>query len=203
MRLLHIKVSQDLEGSSSRKASAYLVDKLKALHPDISETIIDLAQNPLPHLDSAMITAIFTKPELRNEAQWELLKKSDELVDQLFNHEILVISSPIYNLGLPSVLKAWFDHVTRAGRTFAFKSDGTKTGLVHNLKAFCVFSTGSIFSAGPFVSDDQFTPYVRVALEYIGIKDLTNFRIEGTQDAKTRDTALAHGLKQIDHFFEV
>ncbi|WP_312239548.1 NAD(P)H-dependent oxidoreductase [Pantoea sp.] len=201
MKLLHIKVSPALAGSASRAASARLVEKLRAQHVDVEETVLDLAQQPLPHLDAFTIGAFFTPPAFRNEAQLAAIRNSEQLVDQLLACDTLVISSPMWNLGLPSVLKAWFDHITRAGRTFAFTPEGAKVGLVSGKKVYCVVASGSVFAQGPFVQDDQFTPYIRVALEYIGITNVQFIRVDGTQDPVSRATALPHALQTIDHLF--
>lgn len=201
MKLLHIQVSPDLAGSASRIASARLVEKLRAQHSDLEETIVDLAQHPLPHLDAFTIGAFFTRPEERSDEQRAAIATSEKLVDQLFACDTLVISSPMWNLGLPSVLKAWFDHITRAGRTFAFTAEGTKVGLVNGKKVYSVVASGSVFAHGPFVQDDQFTPYIRVALEYIGITDVNFVRVDGTHDPISRDTALPHALQAIDRLF--
>jgi FMN-dependent NADH-azoreductase len=201
MKLLHIKVSPDLVGSASRTASAHLVEKLRTHHVDFEETVLDLGQQPLPHLDTLTIGAFFTRPDLRNEAQLAAIQKSETLVHQLYACDTLVISSPMWNLGLPSVLKAWFDHVTRAGCTFAFTPEGTKVGLVKGKKVYCVVASGSVFAHGPFVQDDQFTPYIRVALEYIGITNVRFIRVDGTHDPVSRSTALPHALQTIDRLF--
>lgn len=201
MKLLHIKVSPDLAGSASRIASAHLVEKLRVQHTDLDETVLDLAQHPLPHLDAFTIGAFFTQPDQRDAAQRAAIHTSERLVDQLFACDTLLISSPMWNLGLPSVLKAWFDHITRAGRTFAFTPDGSKVGLVNGKKVYSVVASGSMFAHGPFAQDDQFTPYIRVALEYIGISDVEFIRVDGTHDPVSRATALPHALQSIERLF--
>lgn len=201
MNVLHIKVSPDLAGSTSRIASARLIEKLRSRHHDLHETVLDLAQQPLPHLDAFTIRAFFTPPEVRDEAQRDAIRTSEQLVDQLFACDTLVISSPMWNLGLPSVLKAWFDHITRAGRTFAFTPEGTKVGLVSGKKVYCVMASGSVFAHGPFMQDDQFTPYVRAALAYIGISDVQFIRVDGTHDPLSRARALPEALETIERLF--
>lgn len=198
MKLLHIKVSQNLEGSASRKASHHLVEKLKTKYPELEETILDLSVNPLPHLNSLTISAFFTSHDARSNEQIEAVRLSDKMVDMLFDHDVIIVSSPMWNLGLPSVLKAWFDHVTRAGRTFAFTGIGTKVGLIKNKKVYGIVASGSLFSEGPFINDDQFSPYFKVALNYIGIDDVEIVRVEGTHDPRTSATALSTALKNID-----
>lgn len=201
MNVLHIKVSPDLAGSASRIASARLIEKLRSRHHDLHETVLDLAQQPLPHLDAFTIRAFFTPPEARDEAQRNAIRTSEQLVDQLFACDTLVISSPMWNLGLPSVLKAWFDHITRAGRTFAFTPEGTKVGLVSDRKVYCVMASGSVFAHGPFMQDDQFTPYVRAALAYIGISDVQFIHVDGTHDPLSRARALPEALETIERLF--
>ncbi|RRW62465.1 FMN-dependent NADH-azoreductase [Pantoea dispersa] len=158
MNVLHIKVSPDLAGSASRIASARLIEKLRSRHHDLHETVLDLAQQPLPHLDAFTIRAFFTPPEARDEAQCNAIRTSERLVDQLFACDTLVISSPMWNLGLPSVLKAWFDHITRAGRTFAFTPEGTKVGLVSGKKVYCVMASGSVLWGGNHFDTDRACP---------------------------------------------
>lgn len=199
MNLLHIKVSPNINGSSSREVSDYLVDRLKKKYPDINEKIIDLSKEPLPHLDSCTVEAFLTKPDERKEQQKEAVQLSDRMIALLFDSDLLVISSPIWNLGLPSVLKAWFDHITRAGRTFRFTdASGSKMGLVPNKTVYIVVSSGSIFSHGPLVSHDQFTPYVKYAFQYIGITDLNFIRIDGTHDPLTREFAVPKAISLIE-----
>ncbi|ABC30087.1 Acyl carrier protein phosphodiesterase [Hahella chejuensis KCTC 2396] len=198
MNLLHIKVSPNLFGSASREVSDYLVDRLKVKHPQLNETVLDLSQEPLPHLDGFTIEAFFTEPEQRTEQQKNAVRLSDRMVDMLFASELIVLSSPMWNLGLPSVLKAWFDHITRAGRTFRFTDGGDKIGLVADRKVYVVMASGSAFSNGPYVSHDQFTPYINVAFQYVGIRDLNFIRIDGTHDPLTRDVAVPKAISSVD-----
>ncbi|MBD8511535.1 NAD(P)H-dependent oxidoreductase [Photobacterium sp. WH77] len=200
MNLLHIKVSPNIDGSASRKVSDYLVDRLKKKYPGIDEKIIDLSQEPLPHLDACTVEAFLTKPDERKERQTKAVELSDRMIDNLFESDLIVISSPIWNLGLPSVLKAWFDHITRAGRTFKFTdAAGSKVGLVPNKTVYIVVASGSIFSYGPLVSHDQFTPYIKYAFQYIGITDLKFVRIDGTHDPLTSECAVPKAISLVDN----
>lgn len=198
MKLLHLTVSPNIEGSSSRKVSVRLLARLKSRYPQLQETLLDLSKQPLPHLDELTIGAFLTKPAQRTPAQQQAVQLSDSMVDMLLDCDVLLLSSPMWNLGLPSVLKAWFDHITRAGRTFGFTELGIKVGLVPNKKVYLVVSSGSVFSRGPFVQDDYFTPYVSTALAYIGITDLTVIRVDGTHDPLSRETALPDALQVVE-----
>jgi FMN-dependent NADH-azoreductase len=198
MKLLHLTVSPNIEGSSSRRVSARLLARLKSRYPQLKETLLDLSQQPLPHLDELTTGAFLTKAAQRTLAQQQAVQLSDRMVDMLLDCDVLLLSSPMWNLGLPSVLKAWFDHITRAGRTFGFSEQGIKVGLVPNKPVYLVMSSGSVFSSGPFAQDDYFTPYIRTALAYIGITDLTVIRVDGTHDLLSRETALPHALQAVE-----
>lgn len=198
MKLLHIKVSPNLTGSASREVGSHLLKRLQQRYPALTETVLDLGQQYLPHLDALTVSAFLTKPELRTEAQLNAIALSERLVDQLLAHDTLLIASPIWNLGLPSVLKAWFDHITRAGRTFAFTEKGEKVGLVNNKRVFVVVANGTPFIGQPTEADDQFTPYIRTALRYIGITDVRFIRVDGTHHPQTRDAAVPDAIAAAD-----
>ncbi|GLR08981.1 FMN-dependent NADH-azoreductase [Mixta theicola] len=198
MKLLHIKVSPNITGSSSRAVSNILAEKLKNHYSGLVETVLDLSETPLPHLDAFTIGSFFTMPENRTSEQCAAIERSEEMVNLLLENDLIIISSPMWNLGLPSVLKAWFDHITRAGRTFGFTDEGTKFGLVTGKKVYVVVASGSMFTNGPFMNDDQFSPYIKTALAYVGITDVQFIRIDGTHDPRSRETALPDAIKFVN-----
>jgi FMN-dependent NADH-azoreductase len=198
MKLLHIKVSPNSTGSASRAVASHLLAKLQQRHPALSETVLDLALQPLPHLDALTVDAFLTKAEERSAAQRQAITLSEQLVDQLLAHDTLLISSPMWNLGLPSVLKAWFDHITRAGRTFAFTAEGEKVGLVSNKKVLVVMANGTPLIGRPTEADDQFTPYITTALRYIGITDVRFIRVDGTHHPQTKAAAIPDAIAAVD-----
>jgi FMN-dependent NADH-azoreductase len=198
MKLLHIKVSPNLSNSASRVVGNYLLSKLKQQYPKIQETILDLAEESLPHLDGLTVSAFLTKTEDRTDVQQQAVVLSDTLVDQLLEHDILLISSPMWNLGLPSILKAWFDHITRAGRTFSFTSSGDKVSLVQDRPVFVVMASGTPFIGLPHEHNDQFVPYLTTALRYIGLEDVRLIRVDGTHHPLTKDEAVSKALALVD-----
>ncbi|WP_337879899.1 NAD(P)H-dependent oxidoreductase [Rheinheimera sp.] len=194
MKLLHITVSPNRLNSASRAVAEYLLTQLRQRYPGLQVTTLDLAQDPLPHLDALMVGAFLTKPDARSAGQQQAVQLSDQLVDQLLAHDMLLIASPVWNLGLPSVLKAWFDHITRAGRTFAFTAQGDKVGLVPDRPVFVVMANGTPFIGQPTEQDDQFTPYIRTALRYIGVTNLKFIRVDGTHHPRTKACAVPEAM---------
>ena len=136
-------------------------------------TVRDLAQNPVPHLDGARFGAFLAKPEDRTPAQRAVIDYSDELVGELKAADTIVIGVPMYNFGIPSTLKAYFDHIARAGVTFKYTEKGA-VGLLNGKKAYLVVARGGIYGD----AHPQAT-YVRDLLAFIGITDVEYIYAEG------------------------
>jgi len=161
--ILRIDASARRTGSVSRQ----LVDKIIAKFDNATVTTRDLAGG-LPLIDEAWVEANFTPAENRTEAQTEILALSDTLIAELKAADTLVIGLPIYNFGIPAVLKAWVDQVARAGVTFQYSEYGPK-GLLTGKRAIIAVASGGT-EAG---SDIDFaTGYIRHVLGFIGITDV-------------------------------
>lgn len=193
MKLLHIQASPNKEKSVSREVSNYLVSKL---HPS-ENILIDLDAHPLPHITGTEVGAFFTPEEQRSPEQQAAIRLSDEKVDELLTSDVVVISTPMWNFGIPSVLKAWFDHISRAGKTFKFGPDGLK-GLAGGRKVYVVVSSGSVFSEGPYASMDILIPWFKTTLGFIGITDLQIIRVEGTNTPEAAATAVSKAKASVD-----
>ncbi len=176
--VLHINSSVRSNASLSRQLSAEFIAKWKAVQPSDSVTERDLAVNPVPHLTEEMMGAFFTPAEQRNATAAHAAKVSDQLVDELLAADVLVIGTPMYNFTVPSSLKAWVDHVVRAGRTFHYTATGPE-GLATGKKAYIFVASGGVYSEGPATAYDFVSTYLRTALGFIGITDVTFVRTEG------------------------
>ncbi|NDB70806.1 MAG: FMN-dependent NADH-azoreductase, partial [Methylocystaceae bacterium] len=104
---------------------------------------------------------------------------SDRLVDQLLEADIIVIGAPMINFTVCTQLKAWFDHVTVAGRTFQYSAPGVAKGLLFGKKAFVVVARGGDYSELPVNAFDFQEPLLRVLLMFLGVFDVTFIRAEG------------------------
>ncbi|MEM9209697.1 MAG: NAD(P)H-dependent oxidoreductase, partial [Pseudomonadota bacterium] len=92
------------------------------------------------------------------------------------------IGAPIYNFGVPAVLKAWVDMIARARLTFQYTDKGP-VGLLEGKRAYVVVASGGVSVDSPV---DFATPYLRQALRFIGIEDVTVIPAQGidaTDDA--------------------
>jgi FMN-dependent NADH-azoreductase len=129
-------------------------------------------------LTAEHIAAWITAPAERSEREQAIAKLSDALIEELEAAEVIVIAVPMYNFSIPSTLKAWFDHITRAGRTFRYTANGPE-GLLKDKKVFVVTARGGVYSGdSPVKSYDFQEPYLRAILGFNGLTDVTFIHIE-------------------------
>ena len=166
MKILHIDSSARKEESVSRKLAADLVKNLKK---DNSEVVYRDASNNIPFVAGIKGAGFIIPEEDRNEEDKKLFKFSDELVDEVLAADTIVISMPIYNFGPPAALKAWFDLVARAGRTFAYEPTGPKGLIEGNKKVYLVVTSGGVPIGSPV---DYCTSWMKQALNFLGITDI-------------------------------
>lgn len=176
--LLHIDSSARSGGSISRELTASFAQQWQAKNPGGKVIHRDLAANALPHLSESLLGAYFTPADARSAEQAEVIKQSDALVDELLAADTIVIGVPMYNFAPPSTLKAWIDHVFRAGRTFKYTETGP-VGLVTGKKAIIILSRGGKYSEGPMEALDFQGKYLKSALGFIGITDVELVVAEG------------------------
>lgn len=154
----------------------------------------DLAQHPVPHLTAERFAAFGTPATQRTLEQQRYVAESDALIDELRRADVLVLGLPMYNFGVPSTLKAYFDHVARSGVTFRYTADGP-VGLLTGKKAY-VFATRGGKHAG--TATDLQTGFVRQFLGFIGIRDVEFIYAEGLALGEPqREQALAAAAAHI------
>ncbi|OZY42440.1 FMN-dependent NADH-azoreductase [Pseudomonas fragi] len=196
--VLIIESSARQQGSFSRQLTRQFISQWQAARPADQVTVRDLALNPVPHLDANLLGG-WMKPEAQRSADEQAsLKRSDELTDEVLGADVLVLAAPMYNFAIPSTLKAWLDHVLRAGVTFKYTETGPQ-GLLTGKKAYVLTARGGLYAGS--TSDHQ-EPYLRQVLAFIGIHDVTfihaeglnlggDFQEKGLNQAKARLTAIA------------
>jgi FMN-dependent NADH-azoreductase len=164
------------EASVSRKLTRALADTLQRRDPAARIVRRDVGAAPIPHLNAATVPAI--RAGLAETAEAErALALSNELIAELKVADVIVIGAPMYNFGMPSTLKAWFDHVLRAGITFRYSEAGPE-GLVTGKKAIVVEARAGLYSEGPAAAMDSQEPHLRTLLGFMGIDDVTFVRAE-------------------------
>jgi len=193
-RILFIHSSLFGADSASTKIARSLVEQMLDDDPGSEVTRIDLAEDPLPHLDGEEFKSWTTPAEQRNAQQVELAKRSDGLIEQLLSHDTLVLAVPMYNLGIPSTLKAWIDRVARAGKTFSYTANGP-VGLVTGMQAYLVFARGGMYRNTPL---DTQTGYLKSVLGLMGIGVAETIYAEGlNMGGEKREKSLAGAMDKV------
>jgi len=165
-------------GESSRLANDF-VAQLGA-----DEVIVrDLAAEPVPHLDAERFGAFIA--QTKNEKQKQIVAYSDKLIDEIRRADAIVLGLPMYNFGVPSMLKAWFDHIARAGVTFRYTEKGP-VGLLTGKKVYVFATRGGYYAGTP--ADTQ-TQYVRDFFAFLGITDVEFVYAEGLAIGEASKTA--------------
>jgi FMN-dependent NADH-azoreductase len=199
--ILFLQSSPAKAQSSSNKAARQVLTQLTSSYPQARVITRDLSTDPLPHLGEAFLTGLSTAPEQRTAEQSRALARSDALIEELAAADLLVLAAPMHNFSVPSTLKAWLDHVVRAGRTFAYAQNGPE-GLLKGKRAILVLSRGGVYSTGPAQPFDFQEPYLRAILGFIGITDIEVIRVEGVAvSAIGLEPALAAATEQITALF--
>jgi FMN-dependent NADH-azoreductase len=179
-------------GLSSRLASDFSTALAGATGTAV--VVRDLARQPLPHLTAERFAAFATPVSERSLEQQRHVAESDVLIEELRHADVLVLGVPMYNFGVPSTLKAYFDHVARAGVSFRYTPDGP-VGLLGTKRAY-VFATRGGRYAG--TDGDLQTQYLRKVLGFIGIRDVEFVYAEGLSlGAEQRERAVAVALERI------
>jgi FMN-dependent NADH-azoreductase len=181
-------------GQSSRLADDY-VTRIRAVDPEIEVVVRDLAREPVPHLTAEAFGAFLAKPEDRTLEQQRSVAYSDALIDELKGADLIVIGLPMYNFGVPSALKAYFDHIARAGVTFRYTEKGP-LGLLTGKKAIVFATRGGLYAGTP---RDSQTTYVRDFLAFLGIHDVEFIYAEGLAISEAgREAALSEARTRIE-----
>ncbi len=165
--ILRLDASASFDTSNSKKLGDELIARLMALHPGATVQQRDLNQE-IGFIDQNWVTANFTPVDQRSEIQQQRLAFSDELIEEIRRSDHIVLTTPMYNFGIPATLKAWIDMICRAGVTFQYTADGP-VGLIKGKTVDIVITTGG----APLLSPVDFvTGYLKQIFGFIGIENI-------------------------------
>jgi len=197
-KILVIRSSANAERSVSNQLIDYYLSA-QANDPQAQVTERDLDRDPVPHVTSATLAGI-GRPAPETPSSQAARELSDTLIAEVVAADTLVIGLPMYNFGMPSTLKSWFDHVLRAGATFRYTSSGPE-GLVPDTRAILMVARAGAYSAG---GPDFQVAHVRALLNFIGITDIEVVVAEGlAMGAEAAAAAIASAQAEIDRFVTV
>lgn len=187
-RILRLDSSARTDGSVSREVGTLIEHRLLERYPAAEVVRRDLADG-LPSIDEDWVAANLTPAEERSAVQRDRLGLSDRLIAELEGADVVVLTAPIYNFSVPSVLKAWIDLVCRAGLTFRYTPNGP-VGLLEDRPVYLAMASGGV----PFGSPVDFaSTYLRQVFGFIGITDV---RLVGAERVAADIVAARAGARQ-------
>lgn len=194
--ILHISASSRAEDSASYRLSQQIVAQLRKEHPQAQVVSRDLWAEPLPHIDFQYSNALSRQPGGAPHARGlSSLDWSDLLIEELRAADAVVIATPMHNFTVPSVLKAWLDHVVRIGVTFNATPEG-KIGTLADRPVHIAVSSGGWRTGDRARQPDFLEPYLRAILPTIGLKDLHFFSLQALAAGPDATTAAHAAVEQ-------
>jgi FMN-dependent NADH-azoreductase len=191
--LLFVTSSVFGPGSKSRLIGGEFVAGWVKAHPGTVVVERNLTAEAMPHLTQETIAAWSAPAERRTGRERELAGFADALIAEVEAADVIVIAAPMYNFAISSTLKAWIDHLARAGRTFRYTAAGPE-GLLKGKKVFVVTGRGGVYSGeSPARGMDFQEPYLRGMLGFLGFDDVTFIHVEGLAISAE---AAANGLER-------
>jgi len=202
MNILHIDSSARLEDSNSRQITAYIVERLEAKRANENSQLgatvkRDVAQQLLPQISAADLVDLHASNSTDRTSLVAHTKLSDELITELKSSDILVLGAPLYNFGVPVVLKQWIDYVARAGQTFRYTEQGP-IGLSGVKQAFVVVTSGGTPIGAAM---DHTSSYLKTVLGFLGVEQVVVIDASGSKGES--DKIIVDAKAQVDDMVTV
>ena len=179
MKLLQIDSSLLGEASASRQLAHAVVERIQRENPGLDVIARDLDAVPLPHLTGADLAASHQPVDSLDAATRARTETNATILQEFLDADIVVVGAPMYNLGVPSVLKAWIDRISVAGATFRYTEKGPE-GLAGGKRVVLASTRGGLYAAGsPFAALDFQEAYLRAVFAFLGVTDVQVVRAEG------------------------
>ena len=191
MKIYQIDSSARKEGSTSRALAKKLLNKIKSpedeiIYRDLNEEMV--------FVSGLTESGMNIEKKDQTDHHRKMFELSDQLVKELKESDVIIISAPIYNYGPPATLKAWSDLAARVGETFKFKPNGRREGLLKNKKAYLIITSGGTKLNS---KEDFLTPWLKFILNFFGIDKIET--INADQMALNYEKSIRDAEKQIDN----
>ncbi len=175
MKLLHIIATPRAHESNTLKVSTAFLDSLNAKHKDLEVETINLFTENLPNVAGDNIESKYTlsmgQPiDKRHKESWEQIETQ---IKHFLSADLYLISTPMWNFGIPYVLKYYIDAIVQPGYLYKYNELGQPVPLALGKKMVCITSRGGDYSEhSPFHVYDFQEPYLRAIFGYVGITDV-------------------------------
>jgi FMN-dependent NADH-azoreductase len=175
-RLLHISSSPRSTASESLALADHFLASLHDARPEVEIDTFDLWDGSLPDfgpLSAGAKMSVFAGqlPTGKQAAAWEAVRLTFE---RFSSADEYLFTVPMWNHGVPYILKQFIDVVSQPGMVFSFDPEHGYTGLLTGKKAAVIYTSAVYGNGRPpsFGSDFQAT-YFNDWLRWAGIRDIT------------------------------
>jgi len=191
-RLLHISASPRGDASESLGIATHFLHALHHVRPQVEVDTFDLWDGTLAQFGPAAAgakMAVFAgeSPTGEQTTAWQAAQETFERFDAADEYLFTV---PMWNHGIPYILKQFIDVVSQPGMVFSFDPSAGYTGLLTGKKAAVIY-TSAVYgpSRPPSFGDDFQAPYLDSWLRWTGITDITS--LEFRPNLATADADVA------------
>lgn len=195
--ILQIDTSARVENSHSRQLTHCFVTALRQAHLSLQVTYRDIGTHPIPHVDERWVAAYEAQPPRSPDLQASLTL-SEALIDELLAADGYVFGIPMYNLTVPSTVKAYLDQVVRRDRIFTFQN-GQPQGHLQGKKLLIITTRKFNYRPGSGRETRDFLePYLRRIWSIIGVDDITFVHADDLANDATRHHSLTTATETLE-----
>lgn len=202
-QLLHLDASARIASSDSRQLTQRFVRSWQQSNPGSAIIYRDLGRDPIPHVDDLWVAAYEAEPADRTPEMRQAIQLSDRLIDELMAADCYLLGVPMYNLSVPSSLKAYIDQIVRRDRTVTFLG-GIPKGVLQNKKMLVIVTRKFNYRPESGRADRNFQePFLQAIFGVIGITDITFVCADRLADPQLRQQSLTEAEQQLDRLAQV
>ncbi len=173
-KVLYIKANAKLDGESRTfKISDAFVQAYRKSHPHDEIITLDLYKERIAFLPVGQLNELH-RPAPDAGKNHPILKYAYHFLEA----DKYIIAEPLWNLGVPAILKAYIDYICVNGITFKYTAEGP-VGLNHGKKAINITTRGGYYSEGKAKAWEMGDAYLRTILHFLGITDFTTLNADG------------------------
>lgn len=173
---------QSADNSRSVATQDVFIQAYKESHPTDTVTVLDIFAEEVPEIDGHLLNTwadAASQKELTTE-QVATLTHFNELTEQFLDADKIVITNALWNLSVPTRLKAWIDTIVVKGKTFRYSETGP-VGLVPEKRLVHIQSNG-----GLYLGEEPASKYIETIFNFMGLTDIQHIFIEGVDHQPER-----------------
>lgn len=199
-QLLHVISTPRGLASNTGRVSSALLEAILEQDDDVAVTTLDLFKTDLPSVAGRNIESKYKlmTGQALDDASRDSWHEIERTIEQFLDADVYLLTVPMWNLGIPYVLKYYIDAIVQPGYLFRYTEDGVVEGLAKGKKMICVTSRGSDYSHEPMKAFDFVECYLRTIFGFVGITDIQFFNVQPMDVSReTRMAAQRAAIREV------